>query len=230
VLPEQATRHYRGEAGQRYHNEKRALPEAAFSWVARLRAAKLAPHIRQSDVALEYGVGAGWNMAGLQCERKIGYDVSDFLGTSLRDRGIEFLSETATLPDGAIDVVICHHALEHVLAPASALTEMRRLLRIGGKLLLFTPFEYEPRYERFDRNEPNHHLYSWNAQTLGNLVEECGFSASEAGTGQFGYARFAAVWAERLRIGERGFRILRRALHVLRPGLEVRVIALKTLP
>jgi SAM-dependent methyltransferase len=228
VLPQPAIRHYRGEAGQRYHHEKRALPESAFPWVSRLRARKFAPHIRTSDVALEYGVGAGWNLAGVQCERKIGYDISDFLAAALRDRGIEFVPDIATLPDATIDVVICHHTLEHVLAPASALSEMRRLLRSNGKLLLFTPFEYEPRYERFERNEPNHHLYSWNAQTLSNLVEECGFSVNEAGTGQFGYSRFAAVWAERLRIGERGFRILRRALHLLRPGLEVRIVAIKT--
>jgi SAM-dependent methyltransferase len=227
VLPEQAIRHYRGEAGQRYHHDKRAVPAAAFPWLSRLRAEKLAPHVRSSDIVLEYGVGAGWNLAALQCERKIGYDVSDFLAGLLRERGIEFLPETAALPDATIDVVICHHTLEHVLSPSVALKEMDRLLRPGGKLLLFVSLEYEARYERFQRGEPNHHLYSWNAQTLGNLAEECGFTVSEADTGRFGYSRFAAVWAERLRLGERGFRLVRRMVHLLRPGIEVRVVALK---
>jgi len=227
VLPEQAIRHYCGEEGHRYHNEKRGLPDAAFPWVSRLRAEKFAPHVNAADIALEYGVGAGWNLASLRCQRKIGYDVSDFLASGLRDRGIEFVIDTTPLPDASIDVVICHHTLEHLISPAGALNEMRRLLRPAGKLLLFTPFEYEPRYERFDRAEPNHHLYSWNAQTLGNLLEECGFEAVEVGTGRFGYSRFAAVWAARLGLGERGFRAIRRLVHLVRPGLEVRVVARK---
>ncbi len=227
MLPEQAIRHYQGEAGQRYHHEKRALPEVAFPWVSRLRAEKFAAHIRASDVVLEYGVGAGWNLAELQCKRKLGYDVSGFLAPSLRDHGIEFVPDTAVLPAAAIDVVICHHTLEHVLSPPEALTEMNRLLRAGGKLLLFVPFEYEPRYEKFDPGEPNHHLYSWNAQTLGNLAQETGFSVKEAGTGQFGYDRFAAAWAQRARLGEQGFRFIRRLVHLARPGLEVRIVATK---
>ena len=227
MAPERAVRHYQGEAGKLYHYEKRALPEEAFSWVARLRAEKLAPLIQPSDVVLEYGVGAGWNLAAVACRRKIGYDVSGFLASSLRARGIEFAPETATFPDATIDIVICHHTLEHVTSPIAALSEMRRLLRPGGKLLLFTPFEYEAKHERFERGEPNHHLYSWTVQTLGNLVEECGLPVSEARTGQFGYSRFAAEWAVRMRLGEGGFRALRRLLHIVRPGLEVRVVALK---
>ncbi|HWD20762.1 MAG TPA: methyltransferase domain-containing protein [Verrucomicrobiae bacterium] len=229
MLPEQATQHYRGAEGQRYHREKRALPEFAFPWVSRLRAEKLAAHIQPSDVVLEYGVGAGWNLAGLKCERKIGFDVSAFLAPSLRERGIEFVPDTAALPDASIHVVICHHTLEHTIAPAAVLGEIRRLLRPGGKLLLFTPFEYEPRYEHFDPAEPNHHLYSWNVQTLGNLVTECGFSVQQAGAGQFGYSRFAAVWAGRLHLRETGFRGLRRLLHFLRPGMEARIVAIKPL-
>lgn len=224
---DQAIRHYRGDAGRRYHNEKRALPEAAFAWVARLRAEKFAPFVKPGDVVLEYGVGAGWNLAALGCRRKLGYDVSDFLAEGVRERGIEFVKETSALAEGSIDAVICHHTLEHVLAPAAVLGEIRRVLRAGGRLLLYVPFEYEPRYEHFEPTEPNHHLYSWNAQTLGNLAQECGFTVGEAGAGRFGYDRFAGVWASRLRLGETGFRVLRRLVHLVRPGLEVRIIAQK---
>jgi len=227
VVPEQAIRHYRGAAGERYHHQKRALPEAAFGWVARLRAEKFAPYVGATDTVLEYGVGAGWNLAELKCARKIGFDVAEFLGTEVRARGIEFVFDVSRVADGSADVVICHHTLEHALSPPEILAEIHRLLKPEGRLLLYTPFEYESRYEHFERDEPNHHLYSWNAQTLSNLAEECGFAVREAGTGRFGYSRFASVWASRLRIGEKGFRILRRTLHALRPGLEVRVVAQK---
>lgn len=226
---DQAQRHYRGDAGRRYHLEKRGLPEAARPWVARLRARKFAPYIRADDFVLEYGAGAGWNLAELICQRKIGFDVADFLAPSLAGQGIEFVSETQTLPDAVADVVLCHHTLEHVLHPVEALREMRRLLKAEGRLLLYVPYERQRAGAEFRRDEPNHHLYSWNTQTLGNLVEETGFKVVESGLGEFGYSRFAAAWAVKLGLGEGGFRCLRRALHLLRPLSEVRIIARKDL-
>jgi len=224
---EQAERHYRGETGRRYQEAKRGLPEQAIPWVAALRARKFAPLIGADDVVLEYGVGSGWNLAALGCRRKIGFDVADFLEPSLRALGIEFVADTKVLPDGLTDVVICHHTLEHVLHPPEVLEEMRRLLKPAGRLLLYVPLEREVQYEQFRPDEPNHHLYSWNVQTLGNLVEEAGFQVTKAGIGEFGYSRFSAVWAAKLGLGETGFRGLRRLLHLVRPAFEVRIIAIK---
>jgi SAM-dependent methyltransferase len=221
------TQRYEGESGRRYHGAKRAIPNAALPWVARLRAEKLAPNVRSGDVVLEYGVGYGWNLAALSCRRRIGFDVATFLAPEVRASGIEFVAETGSLAEGLADVVICHHTLEHVLSPPDALGEIRRLLRSGGSMLLFAPFEKEKRYRRFDPDEPNHHLYSWNAQTLGNLVTDLGFQLRAAGVGRFGYDRFAAVWACRLRLGEAGFRFIRGLAQALRPAHEVRVVATK---
>ena len=227
MLVQPGQRHYQGEAGRRYQQHKRGIPDSALAWVARLRAGKFSPFVRPGDVVLEYGVGLGWNLAALKCRRKIGFDVADFLEPSVRALGIEYAAETRSIADGTMDVVLCHHTLEHLLDPASALGEMRRLLAPGGKLLLFVPLERERKYSRFFSGEPNHHLYSWNTQTLGNLAQEVGFAIAEAGTGEFGYSRFAAVWATKLRLGEKGFRGLRRLLHMIKPAWEVRIIAVK---
>jgi len=227
MLTEQAQRHYQGDAGRRYQDVKRGLPAQAIPWVAALRARKFAPLIGADDVVLEYGVGSGWNLADVKCRRKLGFDIADFLEPSLRALGIEFVADTKVLPDASVDVVICHHTLEHVLHPADVLDEIRRLLKPGGRLPLYVPFEREAAYEHFRPDEPNHHLYSWNVQTLGNLVEEAGFQVSQAGIGEFGYSRFAAAWAAKLHLGETGFRGLRRMLHLLRPAFEVRLLAIK---
>ena len=227
MLLQPAQRHYQGDAGRRYQQLKRGIPDSALPWIARLRAEKLAPSVRPGDVVLEYGVGLGWNLAALQCRRKIGFDVADFLEPSVRALGIEYIADTKQIADATADVVLCHHTLEHVPDPAAALAEMRRLLAPGGKLLLFVPLECGRKYNRFDPKEPNHHLYSWNTQTLGNLVREIGFDIAEARTGEFGYSRFAAVWAAKLRLGETGFRCLRRLLHLLNPSREVRIVASK---
>jgi hypothetical protein len=51
-----------------------------------------------------------------------------------------------------------------------------------------------------------------------------------AATALFGYERFAAVWADKLRLGENGFRALRRLLLVLKPAREVRIVAVNSNP
>ena len=91
--------------------------------------------------------------------------------------------------------------------------------------MLFVPFEKERRYRRYDPAEPNQHLYSWNVQTLGNLVAAAGFEVAEARVERFGYDRFAAVWATRLRLGDPGFNLLRAMLHAVKPAFEVRLVA-----
>ncbi len=222
--------HYRGAAGRRYHEVKRGLPASARPWVTRLRAEKFRPLVGPTDTVFEYGCGAGWNLAALPAARRLGFDVAEFLRAEVEADGIEWVADPAGLPSGLADVVICHHALEHVPEPWEALREMRRLLKPGGRLGLWVPCEKERRYRRFDPAEPNHHLYSWNVQSLGNLVTEAGFTVTQAGLARYGYDRYAAVWAVRLRLGEAGFRALRRLLMAVRPLWEVALRAVVPAP
>ena len=220
-----AEQHYQGDAGRDYHAVKRGIPPEAYLWVARHRTQKLTPHIRETDVVFEYGVGSGWNLAALKCARRIGFDVSDFLAPTVREHGIEFITNSGEVKDGSVDVAICHHTLEHVESPLAVLRELRRMLRTDGTLLLFVPYENESRYLAHDPAEPNHHLYSWNAQTLGNLVDEAGFTLSKVTVERFRFDRFAANLAVRLRLGETGFRWLRWVGNLIDPEWEVRIVA-----
>ena len=220
-----APQHYTGDAGRQYHEGKRGIPEECFAWISRLRAEKIQPYIKSSDVVFEFGVGSGWNLASLQCARKIGCDVADFLADGVRNRGIEFLSDSRSIANASVDTVVCHHALEHVPDPLGTLRELKRLLKPGGKLLLFVPFEKERRYRIFNPAEPNHHLFSWNVQTLGNLVSDAGFRIKEVCLQRFRFDRYAAVLAHRLHLGERTFRVLRWWGLVVAPEFEIRLVA-----
>lgn len=55
-----------------------------------------------------------------------------------------------TVPDASVDFVAASHVIEHLHNPIAALLEWRRVLRPGGKLLLFVP---DGRYT-FDRGRP----------------------------------------------------------------------------
>jgi SAM-dependent methyltransferase len=221
-----ADRHYTGAAGREYHEKKHVLPPAAVNWISKLRAEKIQAYVQPTDTVFEFGAGYGWNLLSLRCARRIAFDISEHAGSS--DSMIEWVRDTDALPEQSANIVICHHALEHVIRPAESLEKMRRLLRPGGRLLLYVPFEKERRYRRFNPTEPNHHLYSWNVQTLGNLVTECQFQVESAEVGEFGYDRFAANLATKLKAGESGFRVIRRIAHLLKPASEVRVIARRT--
>lgn len=216
---------YIADTGRAYHHTKHLVPDRAYPWVARLRAQKITPHVSDSDTVLEYGVGTGWNLAELKCKKRLGYDLSEHLQAVLASHGIEFVKDIAAVRDASIDAVICHHVLEHTGNPPEVLEQIRRLLRAGGKLLLFVPYEKERRYRGYNPQEPNHHLYSWNVQTLGNLVEDVGFKVIEARVGRFGYDRFAAIWSARLCLGEPGYRFIRGVIHLLKPAFEVRIVA-----
>ena len=230
LMPDPTAERYQGAAGERYQRSKREIPAAALPWVVRARAKKFQVQIGPADVVLEYGVGYGWNLAGLRCGRKIGFDLTSFLGNELARQGIEFVPATSGLPSAGVDVVLCHHVMEHILSPPVALDEMRRLLKPAGRLLLTVPSERSSRRETFNPAEPNHHLYTWTVQTLGNLVADCGFKVTEARRAVYGYDRFAATRALKLRLGEPGFRFLRRTLQLLRPLYEVRLIASPSTP
>jgi SAM-dependent methyltransferase len=218
---------YTGRQGKDYHQTKRSIPDIAYPWVAKLRANKISPYISVNDTVLEYGVGSGWNLAEINCKKRLGFDLSEHLEPILRSHDIEFIKETTSIVGSSIDVVICHHVLEHTPNPPETITEIKRLLNPGGKLLLFVPFEKERRYRRYDPTEPNHHLYSWNVQTLGNLVEDMGFKVFKAGIHKFGYDRFAAIWSARFHLGQPGFTLIRTLLHLLFPALEVYIVAQK---
>jgi len=219
--------HYSGEAGRRYQQEKRGVPERAIPWVTKLRAEKFQPFITTNDVVVELGVGQGWNLAQLRCAKRIGTDLEDFIPADLKNSGVEFVRHSGSIPDESADVVICHHVLEHVENPPEMLREAKRILKPGGYLLLHVPFEKERKYRRYDPNEPNHHLYSWNVQTLPNLVSTQNLTISKVQLGEFGYDRFAAKFATRFNLGEKTFRFIRGLAHLIRPGREVRLIARK---
>lgn len=218
---------YRGEAGQRYQQQKRAVPEEAVPWVARLRAEKLQPHIRATDVVVEFGAGLGWNLVNLHCARRIATDLEDYLPPKLKQSGVEFCSDSAAIPNDTADVIICHHVLEHVENPREMLHGACRILKPAGKILIFVPYEKESKYRHYDPAEPNHHLFSWNAQTLGNLVAAQHFNIESCKIGEFGYDRFTSKLALRFHLGENGFRTIRRLAHLLRPGREVQLVATK---
>jgi SAM-dependent methyltransferase len=207
-----------------YYLKKVAMPEAAYAILSNARARKIQPYIKPSDRVFEFGVGSGLNLASLVCGARHGSDINPSSNEIARQHGVEIIDSLGRIDD-VYDVVICHHVLEHLTAPADCLVSLRPLLRVGGTLLLFVPYEKGWRYRKHIATDDNHHLYSWTPHTLANLAIECGFNLQSAALGMFGYDRISARLATALRVGDVGFRILRKCAHLIHKEHEVCVIA-----
>ena len=218
---------YQGEQADGYWRKCRSLPSRVFWKIARLRAKKFQPYVGRDAWVLEYGVGPGYNLAALDCKVKYGYDIHETFKEILQAENIRFCQTTEGLAEGAFDLIICHHTLEHVADPWAALHEMKRLLWSGSTLLLSVPYERERKYRYYVPSEKNHHLFSWNPQTLGALVSSVGFRIVSIKVRRFAYDRFAAVVADNLGLGDWFYRFLRRTLLLLRPAYEIQMVLKK---
>jgi len=129
----------------RFHNH----PSPLVRWIegdrVRRILALLAP--RANDRVLEVGCGAGHLLARVPAGRRFGVDLSHVLLQRARGR----LGADAALaqgdaiewpfPSDTFERVYCSEVLEHLPDPATALDEIRRVLKVGGVAVLSVPNE-----------------------------------------------------------------------------------------
>jgi len=141
---------------------------------------------------LDVGCGEGQLAAELERggARVLGIDVAEEALRRARERhpGLELALVTERAPwplaDASFDVVWAGDTIEHVADTASWLSEVRRVLRSGGTLLLSTPAHDRLALlalalwpGRFDRHfDPrSDHLRFYTARTLRRLLEDFRF-------------------------------------------------------
>ena len=127
--------------------------------------------------ALDLGCGDGSLSALLDAESLTVADVSRVALERARRlpaaRAVE-LEPDAPLPfeDGGFDIVLCAETIEHVRDVQLFLSEIRRVLRPGGRLALTTP-AVRPLMRPPDPLSP--HLRAFTSRSLRRLLDELGF-------------------------------------------------------
>src|SRR5687768_600390 len=78
---------------------------------------------------------AGWDVQGLEPSRA----AADYARAHYQLDIIEGTLPKPDIPDGNYDAIVMLHVIEHIPNPAESLTELRRMLRPGGVLVIETP-------------------------------------------------------------------------------------------
>ncbi len=135
-------------------------------------------YVAETDTVVDLGAGTCEFINAIRCRSKIAVDLNP--DTVLHARGAKVIQAPATdlspIASGSVDVVFCSNLLEHLpdkAAVLQALSECRRVLREGGKLLVLQPnIRYLPgRYwDYFDHHTPLSHLSMVEALGLAGFV------------------------------------------------------------
>jgi len=131
--------------------------------------------------AVEIGCGEGSVLAALDgrlpAEQFVGYDVSSPAIDVARKREFatpaEFhVFDGAAIPcaDGAFDVAILSHVLEHVVEPRSLLQECAR---VAQRVVVEVPLELHLRTARFEWDDTGH-INVFNRRSIRYLIESSG--------------------------------------------------------
>ncbi len=178
---------------RRYHEELwQDLPQGVMPAAFKLRRRFLLSHLEPGRRALDLGCGEGWFAAAMQ-QAGVNVLAADVAEEPLRRAraahpGLELvlLSDEASwgLPDASFDAVWAGEVIEHVADTSGWLSEVRRVLRPGGRLLLSTPSVGRPelllaalsRRAFAARFEPrSDHLRHYSRSTLTALIADFGF-------------------------------------------------------
>jgi ubiquinone/menaquinone biosynthesis C-methylase UbiE len=160
------------------------LPEDPEPWAWERRRALLLGEVRAGERVLDLGCGAGRFVAALRDAGAdpVGVDLAD--GALERARrnvpGADLRAMTDEIPleDTSVDLVWCSEVLEHVPDTAGLLSEVRRVLKTGGRLLATTP---APRRllavlrweEHFD--PLGQHVRFYSRRSLGRVLDTFAF-------------------------------------------------------
>ena len=117
----------------------------------------------------------GWTVEGLDPVRA----ACDYSERELGIPAKPALLEDSGYADGVFDVVIMNHVIEHVPDPVACLSELHRITRPGGHLVLETPTYDSLMFKLFGRRERSvsceGHIYFFTTDSLRAVYEKAGF-------------------------------------------------------
>lgn len=203
-----------------YNDEYFQSQNAGYAMRGLINMTKFRDFIPENARILDFGCGGGSLLKALG--GGVGVEVNPAAAAFARRQGLQVVANLNELEDNAFDVVLSHHALEHVENPVHELRQMARVCRPSGRLIIVVPCD-RPSLS-FNENDRDMHLYSWSANNIGNLVKISGFRIIQAKELKHCWP---PMWQTVLKcVGLQAFHIMSNVRGHMRPARsQVRVVA-----
>ena len=126
-------------------DSKRSLFEKAYHFVKNIALKNklnlINTHQPSKGLILDIGAGTGDFLSVAQNDgwKTIGVEPSEKAKTIAKNKGVSFVEDTAELESHTFDVISMWHVLEHVPNLEEQVTELKRLLKPSGTLIVAVP-------------------------------------------------------------------------------------------
>jgi 2-polyprenyl-3-methyl-5-hydroxy-6-metoxy-1,4-benzoquinol methylase len=143
-------------------------------------------HVSKGQKILDLGCGDMYLSEALPEYQFTGLDINTTKNPKIIEH--DLTSIPYPIEKGSFDAVICSEVLEHLFDPLAVVKEARRVLRVGGTLIVTVPnfdtFENLLTFSRSVLYNPDNrtsveHIRYWNPQILGHQINQCGFKVIE---------------------------------------------------
>lgn len=113
----------------------------------------------------------GWNVFGIEPDSKAARIAREHFGLEI----FQGTLEKAKFPANSFDVITMDNVIEHVPDPINLLTECRRILKSGGKLVVITPNIHSLGRRLFSKEwlhfDPPRHLFLFSPKSMSICID-----------------------------------------------------------
>lgn len=177
------------------------------SWLRSMRLRQVLPYIRRFPDCVLLDIGCGWEMRLLHTVEPyvkfaegLDFKAPDVATAKLRARRMT-LSSRLPCDDASFDIVTMLAVLEHLEDPEGMASEIHRVLRPAGMLLLTVPSNAARpvlellayRLHVIDEAEIRDHKRYYNRRAIHEMFERAGFVVEKHRYFQLGMNNFAAL-------------------------------------
>jgi len=146
---------------------------------------------KKAQSILEFGCSGGYILNTMPVPHKYCVEINPSARAFARDTFPDIqdiFSRLEDIPEGLrFDIIYTTSVLEHVDCPLCELRKLKYKLTPGGMLIVGLRNDGADHLSQtFDKikNDPNHHIYTWNPLLLGNLLTSAGYTPCNV-IGQF---------------------------------------------
>jgi len=143
---------------------------------------------RRNLVFADIGAGNGQYLLSIDgyFSKKYAVDNDDYYKKNFEDRKIEFYKKDVNfdkLPflDKSIDLILCFHLIEHLKNPSLLLKEIKRVLKDGGIIVIFSPDIRKYKWRFYDDVT---HVKPYTPYSLEMITTSCGLRTLYCGNGR----------------------------------------------